>query len=195
MLAVFCSLWTSFCLSLVTGFKSAQIIWQSLERLWLVFSHWYGAEGKCRAHCSISSHLKDILGSVFAGRFLYKSQWGAMGSRTEAGQAALCCWLSSRSCLDGPSVPLLIPTQGIMALRFLRGTAGCNPLLRESLAVGWCWDAKQCFHSEDAALLQLARYVGSSGRSVMVCACYSACQWEFGFCVELLVKPQFSVIF
>lgn len=37
---------------------------------------------------------------------------------------------------DGPSAPLLIPTQGIMALRFLRGTAGCNPLLRESLAVG-----------------------------------------------------------
>lgn len=37
---------------------------------------------------------------------------------------------------DGPSVPLLIPTQGIMALRFLRGAAGCNPLLRESLAVG-----------------------------------------------------------
>lgn len=39
----------------------------------------------------ISSYLKDILGQIFAGRYCCKSQWDAMGSCKEAGQAVLCC--------------------------------------------------------------------------------------------------------
>lgn len=85
----------------------------------------------------------------------------------------------------GPSAPLLIPTQGIMALCFPRGVGGCNPLLRERFAVGWCWNAKQCFRSEDAVLRQEAHFAGSYERSRMVHACSNACQWEFGFCAEL----------
>lgn len=104
-----------------------------------------------------------------------------MGSCKE-GCALLLTFLQELFGWGGPSAPPLIPAEGIMALCFLRGADGCNPLLRERFAPGWWWNAKQYFYSEDAALFP---YVGSYERSVMVCACYHACQWEFGFCAEL----------
>lgn len=98
---------------------------------WL-FSHWYGAEGGCRAHQqSPEGHLGlDLCREIWL-------QIPVWCSRVLQGSWAGCALLltsqQEQFGWGSPSVPLLIPPEGIRALCFLRAISGCNLLLLRAL--------------------------------------------------------------